>query len=539
MALLTSSAALLPTLALLGEKSAQFQPAALRILWCAAVWLAISLLWQWPALFTAFQIALVTAVLLSATGIAGHALLDPRTLQAQGISLSVLSLAWLALRLTLHRSTPSPTIAALLDPPWFAVDRILPFGLLILAVLLAVIGVAPAIGRELDGSILSPIGGAAVHALDGGSWLLLILLAIVFLASLWDRFRNAAVLAMLVLSGAGCLLLAGRADASRSAASAWRWLSAAMLVIGSVPLWLRQPMRQACARLGWPDFAQQSENLGRLSMAALFILTIAPILILTLYRAAMAFSGAAAADPAPESLLHRIGSTANYIPPLAIMMFVLIGHALHRRSPALAFSAAMVMHLTISLAYALSIVTGGQAMASPHWVRLLQFNAIGGGLYSLGWLAVLRFRDRENQRLSPLLVLHRFLVLLMLLAPLTIGEITLLIDPAHVPAALAESLSSTWGWMAAAIAGATVLWAVYFALPSAGASCGILIVIGSLAAQRLAASPQHGWLAYHLLLVSRAVAGMLMLPVGLLLRSRAAPLSRPRQSPAASSRWGR
>ena len=99
-------------------------PLAIHWLWLAAIWLALALLGAWPkSLFAAFQAALAVATWFG-VGVwletrpwfdgAPRPWLDPWTLQAEGIALALLCLAWMCVR----RFIQSHRVAALMaDAP--------------------------------------------------------------------------------------------------------------------------------------------------------------------------------------------------------------------------------------------------------------------------------------------------------------------------------------------------------------------------------------------------------------------------------------
>ena len=109
-------------------------------LWLALVWLVLAWRQNSPSLFAAFQAALSGAVvcvvgawLRSQSWFQGElSWIDPWSLQAVGIALSVLGLAWIALRLGVQRglvlNDPDGSGAArlgrLLNPGWPAFDRV-------------------------------------------------------------------------------------------------------------------------------------------------------------------------------------------------------------------------------------------------------------------------------------------------------------------------------------------------------------------------------------------------------------------------------
>src|SRR5207249_3014074 len=105
--------------------------------WLALLWLAVAVRQSRPVLFAAFQVALTLAVCHGVTAwlelqpgvTAGQPLLeDPRSLQAYGVGLGVLSVLWLVARLSLRSNLLA---RSLLEPGWVAVDRVVFAGLVV------------------------------------------------------------------------------------------------------------------------------------------------------------------------------------------------------------------------------------------------------------------------------------------------------------------------------------------------------------------------------------------------------------------------
>ena len=80
---------------------------AIDMYWVAAIWLVVAVLHSWAELFTAFQVALTYALVLSVVvhlqqqawfQEAANPWLEPRTLQAAAIALAMLNLAWIVVR---------------------------------------------------------------------------------------------------------------------------------------------------------------------------------------------------------------------------------------------------------------------------------------------------------------------------------------------------------------------------------------------------------------------------------------------------------
>ncbi len=277
---------------------------AWHALWLAGCWLVLALLAGWAALFTAFQAALSASVLFGVVGVvrqqpwAGDlrlAWLDPRSLQAQGIALAVLSLAWTMLRILVGRfSKPSeraaddvsagleirPTFAGrmsrLLFPDWPSCDRVLTYVVLSLLVVLSIYAALPGAAQELTprnlaakleavsidaaaeaGRVVAAASHFEVpglmhgHAGGAGAWLLLAAVLAALLVSQWERFSALGVGGAAVALASLCPLLAARWEADVAVASALRWYAAGFLLLLSAAIWFRRPLAGVAQRIGW------------------------------------------------------------------------------------------------------------------------------------------------------------------------------------------------------------------------------------------------------------------------------------------------
>ncbi len=279
-------------------------------LWLAGCWLVLALLAGSAALFTAFQIALTASVLFGVVAVVRHqkwagdlrlAWLDPWSLQAQGIALALLSLAWMILRIVVGRfskpsesagSTPMqaddgsagleirPTFdaraARLLFPDWPSCDRVVTYLVLLLLVVLSIYAALPGAAQELaPRNLAAKLEGvttaAAVetgrvvtatshfeapglvheHAGGLGAWLLLAAILATLLVGQWERFSSLGLGGAVVALGAVCPLLAARWEADVAVASALRWYAAGFLLLLSAAIWLRRPLLGVAQRIGW------------------------------------------------------------------------------------------------------------------------------------------------------------------------------------------------------------------------------------------------------------------------------------------------
>jgi hypothetical protein len=371
--------------------------------------------------FTAAQFAGSVAVFLTVRSVVAQqpwfaasrwGLWDVRSVQAEGVALAIFCLGWVLLRLMLRRRGVQPVAAVprdpiepgidapprdvatwLLYPSWPAYDRMLASGLLVVLTVLVVSAVLPGVAAELatssppDQPIRPLASDTATLARGPGSWLLCASLLAVFVASLWERFTRWFVAGAVVAATAACPLAAGCFEPQQSSASAMRWLAAGLLALGSVPFWFRGALATQIARLGWPGWDDRSRGVAAEARALLLALTITPVLAITLYASSVALAGDSIVGPAAGSFFARIGNAVSYSAPLLVVSLALVGHAVRDRSATFAFNGGLVLNLTVSLAYLLSVVTAGGSVGVVEFVRLIQFNAITFAAFALAWMA--------------------------------------------------------------------------------------------------------------------------------------------------------
>lgn len=253
---------------------------AICLVWLAAVWLALAVLSGWVALFTASQVVVLLAIFSGVTAaVENHAWyadaqypwLDPWFLATQGVAKAIYCLVCGAVRwIFVHDDTQRSAYAVdmpapkwfvaghrLLNPPWPAVDHIVETALVVLLILVALYAAAPGTMQELAPleaarglgaaeRVVMPIeqfefaGISHAHAATPRAWLLGGSVIAVLAAGLWRQYRIPFRLAGIVIAVAMlCPLLAAQWEADVAVASAWRWFSAALFALASVPVWLR------------------------------------------------------------------------------------------------------------------------------------------------------------------------------------------------------------------------------------------------------------------------------------------------------------
>lgn len=394
--------------------------------WLAAIWLVFALERRWVWLFAGFQAALAvmvffgtTAWLVGQTWVASAypvGLLDPRSLQAYGIGLTGLSLVWAILRPLLRRRQ---WIQDLLEPGWPAFDRVLLAELVVLQLGLALWGVLPAVMTELSlTELMAEWPASAVHATGSAAWVLLALMTVVLAVRLWDRPGSLQVLGLVVNGVAAAMLAAG---AMPLPATALADGLAGVFLIGSLLLWLRQPLLRLAGLIGIEGEGIDTESVRWALLGG----CVAVIVVLSLVRL---FVPQTAETPFWAFSL-----------PLAAVGVTLVGHALRERLADYAFAGGLFINLALVGGVGLALAPLDMA----EWVQLLQLGSLGAAVWALLWLGSRRWVDAWTEA-EPGGILMNWQV-----GMAAIGNLTLLIVGGLGLVAWEPGLAAS-GWTAAA-----------------------------------------------------------------------------------------
>ena len=217
--------------------------------------------------------------------------------------------------------------------------------------------------------------------------------------------REAVVLLLLWVILLGCPLVAMRWAEAGIGASVLRWLLAASGLVGSFVLWWRhrmvRPIRLALRSHNVTDFR-----------AILVAMCAIPVIGLSIYPAALALEGIRVLGPGQHTFFARIGEATSYSIPLMFVAIWFLGNAIRERSSPWTCAATAVCNLTVTLAYALAVTTGGHAWVTTNTFHLLQLNVIVLGIFALGWICVRRIWYRSGALLgrpAPVLLRRRWL----------------------------------------------------------------------------------------------------------------------------------
>src|SRR5688500_4007631 len=215
-------------------------------------------------------------------------------------------------------------------------------------------------------------------------------------------------------------LIAGLFETQIATATAWRWLAALFLIVGSVPLWYRGRTRI-------------DDQTARDLRTFLIVLTVVPLLVLTIYPALRAIYYLPIQGPV-SGIFSWIDDDFSYGVPLVLVAFVMIGYALRERMPEFSFFGGRLFNATVTLAFLFTVVAVKGSMDRVVFGRCARLNAITFAVYALPWLSTRRrwLAALDEQRRA---IADNILTLQMALAVFLNGLVI-------VPAALALVLGA-------------------------------------------------------------------------------------------------
>lgn len=315
------------------------------------------------------------------------------------------------------------------------------------------------------------------------------LLLVALIGSFWERRSNAYLLGAVALLTGVIPLLAGQFETQLATATAWRWLAAMFLLLGSIAIWAR---RKISERLG--------EGFVKEVRVVLFGLTILPVLLLTSYAALRTIF-----------YLPLHGPTSGFIygVPLVITGTVLIGHALRERMPSFAFFAGAFFNVTITVACLLAVASVQGSMDRIVLVRLVQLNVITLAVYLLPWLSTRRrwqsLLDQRPSRVADYLLKLQLWLAISLSAALFLPALFMIVLLPGEAGSGTAVVGSYLGWLSFA---SIIVAAIWFRPISPWApACSLLSVSGLVAFDFVEIS---GWAGLHILTLCVAGTAWLM-----------------------------
>lgn len=364
---------------------------AWRWLAIAGVWLAVACVHRRSWMMTIFGWAASLTLVFCVTALAQRQewwngdWSHPRHFQYQFVGLATWSMAWVGLRRFAKRY---PTWSTLLDPPWATSDQVglglAVVGIFAMTAIAAVPGIRAELGWEPTSSVLNGANVAFVH--DSVGWAALFLLLLAVAVSLLEKITYRRLLGLCVSLAAAAIMIAIPADAQRATASALRWSFAAYGGIVAASVCARGRLAALADRCGWLSRRSVSRTSLESLRATTFLLTLVPVLGLTLLAAIKFLRGDPPPGPMGETLLALLPPAVLYAGPMLALVGVLIAYAVREKVNAHLMAASVWLQIAATLA-CLLVLAPTEANAET-WIALLQANAVALGAFSWVWLAL-------------------------------------------------------------------------------------------------------------------------------------------------------
>ena len=367
--------------------------------WVAGLWLIVSVVCDRRWLFALFQgMATVSVCCMVTVWLTGQSwtgedsilgYLDPRSLQAYGIGLGLLSGGFVLARIGLGWT---PRGKNLLLPNWPGVDRFLLWGLLLAQLGLTDWAILRGILTELKFTAVTrfwPDG--YFHAYGIGVWWLLGLLSAVMLLSLWqpapDNRQRSAVRMLPLLAMTLAAIVAGQFAKTGSVSVVFLWMLAASYLAGSALLWMRTPLVRFGRGLRIPETeAVDLPRQLRIRMLDGFLL---PIALLSLVILALNWNGVTISVQGQTEWLQSFGFSILVLGPLVLVSLVMVGQAIRESSAAYIFSAGWVLTFCIANVYYIDWLDR-KVFAATEWVHLLQLVSLCAAVWGCAWFSIRR-----------------------------------------------------------------------------------------------------------------------------------------------------
>jgi hypothetical protein len=530
---------------------AEWQPAPLlaqRVLWLTGIWFVLLWLNRHRALFAAFQTALTLTVVLAIKAFLQrydwyayfpYAALHPLSLEIQGSALAIVSIGWVGLRLYVRHLSARPAgtaamesesareapawvndAAKLLNDPKAIFGR--PVMWLVLGgfVLLALYGAVSGVRQELSARwFLAPAWNIAgfphKDAYGAGAWILLAFLIIAFLANLWEQRRSVYLLGAATAAAMVCPLLAARWETEIATASAWRWLTAIFLIFVLLALWLRDEIAAVLESFGWPPVADEANELARKLRVLLSLLSITPLLVLTIQPTLRAIYYLPIHGPS-SGFFAWLHDGFSYSVPPAIAALVLIGFGIRERLVRYAFTAGLLFNVAVTVAYLLSVAAARGNMDRVVLIHVVQLNAIASALYTIVWLSVRKWwrealSDSSTVLTEELLKVQLGIAIFGIALVIVPAAIRIIIHPGWASAGIIAT-GSIYGWLAFNV---TAIATAYFGKAykkrvRPDNLCALLAAISCLFAFNASPWNPANWSGFHTLMLGVAASAWLM-----------------------------
>ena len=231
-----------------------------------------------------------------------------------------------------------------------------------------------------------PLATAQLVSFGQGAWILLGILALVFLIRLWDHWRDGEVLGSLLIAVTVAYLIAGGFAADFAAASALRWILSIGFVALAGMIGQRDLLHRVCLRAGTRLAVGCGGLVGSHTVALVF--AVLPVVALTPVAAFLQLNDVPRGGPSAASIFN-LDPSLSYLVPLLLVISGMIGLAVRESAAGYAFSAGLVAEMAVVLGYLLHV----SGRTATELVTIVQLAAVTAATWAIAWLAA---RQRIN-----------------------------------------------------------------------------------------------------------------------------------------------
>ncbi|MEO8493735.1 MAG: hypothetical protein ABI614_01590 [Planctomycetota bacterium] len=481
--------------------------AALSLVWLAATVVQLS-----PPHCFVFQSLSTVAVVFTAAAVCQRQswwsdwVAEPRHLIAQFGTLAVWCLGWSVGRRLARRRWPN--VVGLMRWNEQSVDEFVLAATVIGTFVLCVVGSGPGVAIELGMSEATDFGNLPKWhtTFAAGSWIALALLVTAVVSSLIERFSMQAFSAVFVVAATAALLLGGRLQETVAVASGLRWSFALLGVVLTIAVCFGAQIAAALRQLAWLEWDELPRTLSQDARSWTLGFTAIPILGLTTASLVQAAAGNSPHGPSADSYFTKMGSELSFGVPLALLVAVLIAHAVREKQSSLMLAGSGVFQYLVNLAYFLPVLKDPAVRFDwPVVIGCLQWNSLGLAAFALAWLGARRWvepRDRADSHdaFDRCLVVQVIAAIVAVTATTGLATAVVIESPGDL-----TRYAELGGWLSYLVCllgfGAAT-WLTRTRLERFGISLllGFMFAIGGPLAVSLEGTP-GGWRAFHVLML--------------------------------------
>jgi hypothetical protein len=387
---------------------------------------------------------------------------------------------------------------------------------LLVAVIIAVsaVGCWPGIRVELGYGTASAASSQLAWHSQAYQWTGWVALSVVVAALIITQLREQWVpgLAGFAVTGAAAaMMFSGTFESDHAVVSALRWSFAICALLLSI-LWCgRRQLVQPLRHLGLAT-APTSADTVRLVRDALAGGSYLPVIALTSWVVIRVAEGATFGGPLADSFFGRISLAVSYATPLGIIVLAMLLVAVRDRLSGMAFAASLTFVYVVALAVLLPVLSVGERLTAEVGAHLLASCAGALGGFSLLWLTLTRWIEKEEEPAGSIWLRIQLLAAAAVTLLLPTWSAAEFLSIPFASASIHRALGAWPSYLALVLTSAAFAWRFRHDLSRIGIH---LVIPAILAAGVVVCSTIHGistapdWLGYRSLTAGLLSVGLL------------------------------